>query len=274
MDQKIEKRSSGMNKMIIENFHGSLDMIMGSFYIPKEYHLRPESKGQDSHFLFQEKNTFGLADGVGGWIKKGIDSGEYSRQLMNNSLIALNQETRGQVNPTRVLEEAYYVTKSPGSSTACIITLNDDDHCLHVVNVGDSGFLVFRNRKCIFQSPIQQHGFNHLYQLGCSSQFGDGVDVAIEIVVSVQSGDIVIAGTDGLLDNIFPSEIEEILMKAQDEDVHLTPADLALTIAEYALYNSLDKYSESPFSRAAHLAGKNHVGGKIDDITVVVAEII
>ncbi|KAI9165302.1 hypothetical protein LWI28_011425 [Acer negundo] len=217
---------------------------MGSFYIPKEYHLRRESKGQDSHFLFQENNTFGLADGVGGWIKKGIDSGEYSRQLMNNSLIALNQETRGQVNPTRVLEEAYYVTKSPGSSTACIITLNDDDNCLHVVN------------------------------LGCSSQFGDGVDVAIEIVVSVQSGDIVIAGTDGLLDNMFPSEIEEILMKAQDEDVHLTPADLALTIAEYALYNSLDKYSESPFSRAAHLAGKNHVGGKIDDITVVVAEII
>ncbi|KAK1551926.1 hypothetical protein Q3G72_007478 [Acer saccharum] len=74
-----------------------------------------------------------------------------------------------------------------------------------------------------------------------SGQFGDGVDVATEIVVSVQSKDIVVAGTDGLLDNMFPSEIEEILTKAQDEDDDLTPAKLAWTIAEYALYNSLDR---------------------------------
>ncbi|TXG60281.1 hypothetical protein EZV62_014854 [Acer yangbiense] len=265
-----KKRSSGMSKKIVENCcSSSLDMIMGSFYIPKEDDLRPDSQGEDSHFVCQEKKSFGLADGVGGWIKQGIDSGEYSRQLMNNSLIALNhQETRsGHVDPTRVLEEAYYVTSCQGSSTACIIALNDDDHCLHVANVGDSGFLVFRNRECIFQSPIQQHGFNHPYQLG---RFSDAVDIAMEIVVPVQSGDIIVAGTDGLLDNMFPSEIEQIITKAQDH----TPAKLALTIADYALYNSLDRFSESPFSRAAYFAGKKHRGGKIDDITVVVAKII
>ncbi|KAI9165800.1 hypothetical protein LWI28_020758 [Acer negundo] len=268
-----KKRSSGMSKKIIENCcRTSLDMIMGSFYIPKEDESRPDSQGEDSHFFCQEKKSFGLADGVGGWIKQGIDSGEYSRQLMNNSLIALNhQETRsGHVDPTRVLEEAYYVTNCLGSSTACVIALNDDDHCLHVSNVGDSGFLVFRNSECIFQSPIQQHGFNHPYQLGCTSRFSDSVDIAMEIVVPVQSGDIVVAGTDGLLDNMFPSEIEQIITKAQDQ----TPAHLALTIADYALYNSLDRFSESPFSRAAYFAGKKHVGGKIDDITVVVAKII
>ncbi|KAK2656359.1 hypothetical protein Ddye_009411 [Dipteronia dyeriana] len=249
---------------------------MGSFYIPKEDESRPDSQGEDSHFVCQEKKRFGLADGVSAWIKKGIDSGEYSRHLMNNSLVALNQyyERKGRVKPTRVLKDAYYVTEFPGSSTACIVTLNDDDHCLHAANVGDSGFLVFRNRKCIFQSPIQQHGFNRPYQLAYSSRFGDGANVITEIVVSVQSGDTVVAGTDGLLDNMFPSEIEEILIKTLDRDDHQTPEDLAWTIAEYALHNSVDRYSESPFSRAAHLAGKNRVGGKIDDITVIVAKII
>ncbi|KAK3211420.1 hypothetical protein Dsin_016126 [Dipteronia sinensis] len=113
-----KKRSSGMSKKIIENCcSSSLDMIMGSFYIPKEDDLRPEYVGEDSHFICQEKKSFGVADGVGGWIKQGIDS-------------------------------------------------------------------------------------------------------------------------------------------------------------DYALYNSLDRFSESPFSRAAYFAGKKNVGGKIDDITVVVAKII
>ncbi|KAK2656351.1 hypothetical protein Ddye_009403 [Dipteronia dyeriana] len=226
------------------------------------------------------------ADGVGAWIKKGIDSGEYSRQLMSNSLVALNQETRGHVDPILVLEDAYYKTKSQGSSTACIIArgnvlfifrtliaLDDRHHCLNVANVGDSGFVVFRNRECIYQSPIQPHGFNHPYQLGCSSQFGDAVDTAMEIVVPVQSGDIVVASTDGLIDNTFPSEIEKILTKRLDRDDHQLPKtwhgpqqSMHCTI--------LSTDYESPFSRAAHLAGKNHVGGKIDDITVVVAKII
>ncbi|KAK3211405.1 hypothetical protein Dsin_016111 [Dipteronia sinensis] len=221
---------------------------MGSFYIPKEDESRNDSQGEDSHFVCQEKKSFGLADSVGAWIKEGIDSGEYSRHVMNNSLVALNQyyERKGYVKPTRVLKDAYYVTEFPGSSTACIVTLNDD-----AANVGDSGIL-----------------------LAYTSRFGDGANVITEIVVSVQSGDIVVAGTDGLLDNMFPSEIEEILTKTLDRVDHQTPEDLAWTIAEYALYNSFDRYSESPFSRAAHLAGKNRVGGKIDDITVVVAKII
>lgn len=49
------------------------------------------------------------------------------------------------------------------------------------------------------------------------------------------------------------------------------PENLAWYIAENALYNSLDKYSETPFSAAAKEAGGRHQGGKPDDITVVVA---
>ncbi|KAJ0045596.1 hypothetical protein Pint_04748 [Pistacia integerrima] len=60
---------------------------MGSFYLPEDEDSLP--LGQDVHSVCQEKQTFGVVDGVGGWNKRGIDSGVYARELMTNSLIAL-----------------------------------------------------------------------------------------------------------------------------------------------------------------------------------------
>jgi protein phosphatase PTC7 len=45
--------------------------------------------GEDAHFICQERQTFGVADGVGGWAMKGIDSGIFARELMSNYLTAL-----------------------------------------------------------------------------------------------------------------------------------------------------------------------------------------
>lgn len=36
---------------------------------------------------------------------------------------------------------------------------------IHAINLGDSGFMVVRDGCTIFQSPVQQHGFNFTYQL-------------------------------------------------------------------------------------------------------------
>ncbi|KAK4840368.1 hypothetical protein QYF36_007087 [Acer negundo] len=218
----------------------SFDMIMGSFYLPKRTR-KSRRCGQDAHFLCREKQTLGVADGVGGWLKKGIDSGKYSRELLKNYVAALDLESRGSVNLRRVLEEAFCMTKSEETT------------------------------KCKFKSSSQQHRFNQPYQLG-NFNYGDGPDIATEIVVPIESGDVVVVGTDGLLDNMFPYEIEEILSRTQDDK---NVAKLAKTIAKHASYNATDRYSDSPFSRARKLAGtKPRLGGKIDDIFVVVAKII
>ncbi|KAI9165408.1 hypothetical protein LWI28_013628 [Acer negundo] len=272
---KPRNRKTSMKKSCSSaHLQHSCDMIMGSFYLPKRTR-KSRRCGQDAHFLCREKLTLGVADGVGGWLKKGIDSGKYSRELLKNSVAALDLENRGSANLRRVLEEAFCMTKSEGSSTPCIITLRDDDHdhehCLNALNVGDSGFMLFRNNKCKFKSSSQQHRFNQPYQLG-NFNYGDGPDIATEIVVPVESGDVVVAGTDGLLDNMFPYEIEEILSRTQDDK---NVAKLAKTVAKYASYNATDRYSDSLFSRARKLAGnKPRLGGKIDDISVVVAKII
>ncbi|BBG96192.1 serine racemase [Prunus dulcis] len=71
---------------------------------------------------------------------------------------------------------------------------------------------------------------------------------------------------------MFPSEIEDVLVayRGSGRDCE----ELASAIANLALFNSLDKYSVSPFQMEAQKAGLEHAGGKIDDITVVVAQAV
>ncbi|CAK7324738.1 unnamed protein product, partial [Dovyalis caffra] len=43
-------------------------------HFPKDTELNPESLGEEAHFVFQETQTFGVANDVGGWAKKGLPS--------------------------------------------------------------------------------------------------------------------------------------------------------------------------------------------------------
>ena len=85
--------------------------------------------------------------------------------------------------------------------------------------------------------------------------------------MSLPAGDIIVLGTDGLLDNMYSEQIGDVIKKGALEGVN--PEQLAWDFAELALYNPMDKYLYSPFAKAAQLAGKKHMGGKIDDIMVL-----
>ncbi|KAM5587325.1 putative protein phosphatase 2C 55 [Rosa sericea] len=254
-----------------------LKMVCGSFYLPKESENR-SLLGEDAHFICAEENTIGVADGVGGWAKYGVDAGEYARKLMDNSVMAVHNQHRKSgdvdVDPIQILHEAYGNTKNiAGTSTACIVTLSDEGRTLHAVNVGDSGFMVFRDKKCVYISPIRQVYFNCPLQLGTGS--GNTPQSATEIKVKVlRPGDVIVLGTDGLLDNVSPGEIEKVLEENTIEGF-VEPEMLAWIIAErLALRNSEDAGRLTPFSIAAHKAGVEHIGGKRDDITVIVGQIL
>lgn len=255
-----------------------LKMICGSFYLPKESESR-SVLGEDAHFICAEKNTIGVADGVGGWAKYGVDAREYARKLMENSVMAVRNQHRKSgdvdVDPIRVLHEAYANTKNiDGTSTACIVTLGDEGKTLHAVNVGDSGFMIFRENKYVYISPIRQSYFNCPLQLGKGSD--DSPQSATEIKVRVlRPGDVIVLATDGLLDNVSPGEIEKVLEENNTIDGFVEPEMLARIIAErLALRNSEDARRLTPFAIAAHKAGVDHIGGKMDDITVIVGQIL
>jgi len=85
-----------------------------------------------------------------------------------------------------------------------------------------------------------------------------------------QIGDIILAATDGLFDNMSDKLIVKELRKLEDED----PASLkkmARSLAEQARDLSFDPEYMSPFSREARKNGYYMRGGKPDDITIILS---
>lgn len=106
------------------------------------------------------------------------------------------------------------------------------------------------------------------YQLG-----GNGGDTPERGMVSTHTlnpGDTIVLGTDGLFDNLFSRDIE-VFLKAY-ESRSLT--EISKVLAEKAQHIALTaKDSDTPFSIHARSSGVDYKGGKLDDITVIVVKI-
>ncbi|KAF9678350.1 hypothetical protein SADUNF_Sadunf07G0025800 [Salix dunnii] len=242
-------------------------LLSGSCYLP--HPDKEETGGEDAHFICEDEQAIGVADGVGGWADVGVNAGEFSRELMSHSVNAIQEECNGSIDPARVLEKAHANMKAKGSSTACIIALKSEG--LHAINLGDSGFMVVRDGCTIFESPVQQHGFNFTYQLE-SGNGGDLPSSGQVFTIPVAPGDVIIAGTDGLFDNLYNSEVTAVVVHAIRTG--LGPEATAQKIAALARQRALDKKRQTPFSTAAQDAGYRYYGGKLDDITVVVSYVM
>lgn len=111
-----------------------IEIAAGAFYIPKENELKPF--GEDGHFICEENQVVGVADGVGSLARKGVDAGE----LTYNTLFSIGNNYREgkNIDPKLVLNKAILNAEAKGSSTACIVTLKNGRsvNYLHAVNVG------------------------------------------------------------------------------------------------------------------------------------------
>lgn len=84
---------------------------------------------------------------------------------------------------------------------------------------GDSGFALFRNKELIFQSSPLQHFFDCPYQFAACPDFTDDTDRAEDAVnyeLELQSGDVIVAATDGLWDNLHTEELLPLLPASED----------------------------------------------------------
>ncbi|KIP09148.1 hypothetical protein PHLGIDRAFT_29246 [Phlebiopsis gigantea 11061_1 CR5-6] len=195
-----------------------------------------------------------------------------------------------------------------GSSTACIVNINASSGLLRAANLGDSGFCIIRSSSMIhFQQP-QTHFFNCPKQLAklpsrlqlrggaCCDPASDADNVSLKL----RDGDLVILFTDGLSDNVFPAELisicslvtrqyqqspstqiqpfpqgqakgEPFEFVREEEDAQVQT--MAERIVQYATLCMNNKKRVSPFERAAAREGMFFRGGKLDDVTVIVAMI-
>ncbi|KAL2531306.1 putative protein phosphatase 2C 55 [Abeliophyllum distichum] len=209
----------------------NLKMISAAFYIPKNNPLKP--LGDDAHFICELEQTIGVADGVDGWDKKGIDAGIYARNLMSNAADSVRDEMKkyGVVIPKRVLTKAFLNTKAEVRCSKASLTVH--------INWGKYRTLRVSRRSC---------------------------------ACKVQEGDVIIAGTDGLFDNVDEKELETLVFMGLLEDIK--PEVLAKKIAMFAHAQAKDPCACTPFQRESIRAGFQRSGGKYDDITVVVALIM
>lgn len=251
----------------------------GAFVLP---HPDKVAKGgEDWYFLAPSKRAMGIADGVGSWVEVNVDPAIFARQLMSNACEAAESQIsasssasssdtpagrEGGLVAQEVLEAACTKTTVLGSSTACVIVMNEN--ILTASNIGDSGFLIVRDGVAHMATTQQQHKFNFPFQVGGIGAMGDSPAVADRYEVEVKIGDIIILGTDGLWDNCFHDEIVSVLKYCTNQK--MGPGKIAQVVALYAQHRAADTQFASPFAYSAYQAGIRLMGGKMDDITIVV----
>ncbi|KIY70893.1 protein serine/threonine phosphatase 2C [Cylindrobasidium torrendii FP15055 ss-10] len=266
--------------------------------------------GEDFFFVQEMLNgsgvSFGVADGVGGWVESGVDPSLFAQALMYHAHRYSRNAWAGEpeIDPTldyaeREEVEGWELTPDEcmalsfggvqrerrvlaGSSTACILSLNASSGLLRSANLGDSGFYVIRSAAVHHKEPAQQHFFNCPLQLTKypqqmqtkrgSSSGTDTPEKSALREISLRHGDIVVACTDGLLDNVFAEEVLRIISLVRrtglpDSEIALPIAD---NLVEYSRRCMFNQRRTSPFTVEAARHGLSYRGGKVDDVTAVV----
>ena len=251
-----------------------------------------------------------VADGVGGWANKGVNPGLYSRKLTETitaSFAAMEPSEQASVDLKQLVHKSNHIAADAhlGSATCTVVRLKDAT-TLETLNVGDSGYSIHRrtpdtapsadNLEVAYASIPGQKGFNFPYQLG--GQYGDQV---YEPNVTdgpnthtLQDKDVIVVVSDGIIDNIDPQEYHDCISRYQwsdqldvpskadfdakykgyfDESELVSYSAVADCIARKAYFLGKDQTYFSPFARSAANYGKRYIGGKHDDITVVVAQV-
>lgn len=252
--------------------------------------------GDDAWFIASKNSTdvLGVADGVGGWHEIGVDPSKFSSNLMRTCKRLVEQgitteegDNGDRKTPIEILAASYEALLENkdqsliGSSTACIIVFNRESNYLHTANLGDSGFVVIRNNKIVHRSQEQQHYFNSPFQIAILPNmssgepinlFNDSPEQADMTEFELCEGDFIVIATDGLWDNVNESSLLIEISKIKSyllEDLE----KVAQLLAKKAVELAFDPDYVSPFALSAQRNGINIIGGKPDDVTVLLARV-
>jgi len=249
----------------------ALTWVAGASEVPDPRHPMEDA-------WFAGENDFGVFDGVSGGPKNQYGD-LYSFQLASAtySMIMQERQKRSFVDTELALGYAYQALNSGssvGSTTATIVTLDTQSEpgftVLRGSNVGDSGVIVLRQGDAggrpfvAYKTIPQMHFFNCPFQLGGASP--DGPELATKIRVPLVSGDIVVLATDGVYDNVYESQIVDLVEATLDQE----PGVMAQAIVGFARQVQEDPNAYVPYGVEAAAAGKEWTGGKLDDTLALV----
>eukprot|EP00403_Amphidinium_massartii_P036720 CAMPEP_0178435224 /NCGR_PEP_ID=MMETSP0689_2-20121128/33820_1 /TAXON_ID=160604 /ORGANISM="Amphidinium massartii, Strain CS-259" /LENGTH=584 /DNA_ID=CAMNT_0020057295 /DNA_START=87 /DNA_END=1841 /DNA_ORIENTATION=+ len=286
--------------------------------------------GADSFYFDTESSSFGVADGVGEWEWRfKLSARAFADELMEGSKqAAVRVDASASRNlgaaATEMMQSGFDCTKSFGAATAIVAKLGNESDHIGLSCVGDSGLMLFRpetigrhtSYSFVSRTKEQQHQFNMPFQLSRLPEpadyfklMHDGMGALVAAATrmegkkvdepsdadqyswKVERGDLLVMGSDGLFDNLYQKEIQDICDCATSPfDVDglggSKPTDsthpleeelasrLAIALAQAAFLKSIDKNGNVPFNDHAKKVNVNHTGGKTDDITCVCAWVV
>lgn len=296
-----------------EESRNDIKLVFGSFMAahPKSrFAPLDSSNSADACFTDENLQIFGVADGVGEWETFGLDPGLFPKELMQHfkssyehTYLTLGESASNFCPMLKImLSEAYNKTKSFGSSTILLGVCQNNT--LYSISLGDSTYVILRPREknsCLFEVfrlSEQQHSFNCPYQLAYFPEpdqyevlvkkgLGSFISLLKRSNLDMQDkpqdaraetfqllkGDIIVAASDGLFDNLFDEDI--IKISETFLGYEFLPEEfcnkLARELVAKAVQKGWDLNYRSPFSKNAARFGQRFIGGKLDDTTVVVA---
>jgi len=192
-----------------------------------------KARSEDAFFI--RARALGVADGISAWAELGVDSGAYARALMAAvaaEVAAAERAAGAPPDPAAALRAAHRSVREQGSSTACVAVARADG-VLRVVNVGDSGLAVWRRARpppgaaapplrlaeaarlweLVGDVPASSFGFNSPRQLAASRHHSHAVSDGAVVDFALRGGELVIAATDGVLDNLAPADVAAVLSR-------------------------------------------------------------
>ena len=146
----------------------------------------------------------------------------WALEVERDSLVHSINSSAPEPDPVQYLQKAYEqtlaATTSPsewlGTTTACAallhysMTPSSVQPMLYVTNLGDSQILVIRpqDQETIYKTTEQWHWFDCPRQLGTNSPDTPLVDAVMD-KVGVEENDVVLAMSDGVVDNLWEHEV-------------------------------------------------------------------
>ena len=173
---------------------------------------------------------------------KGGNPKEFSKRIMDNcksQLHAIINDANGDGNAYLNSKDLLVRASLPvindqqllGGSTA-LIGMLINRNILSVANIGDSRFYLFRRFPdrhvpiLYFISPEQRYSFNAPMQLS-PIQYLEKSALAVDpslwteyYEIPITNGDIIVFTTDGVSDNLFPHELNQIVMDGYKQNGH------------------------------------------------------
>ncbi|KAI0117739.1 phosphatase 2C-like domain-containing protein [Nemania sp. FL0031] len=272
--------------------------------------IRGYTNGDDA--VYASEYFICANDGVGAWSSRPRGhAGLWSRLILHFWVGAMEEDiaktpaSTYQPDPRRYLQTAYERTvKATSGAINCLGTTTATGAqlfykgdlrnpqstvtpLLYVTNLGDSQVMVVRakNREIVYKSKEQWHWFDCPRQLGTNSPDTPDRNATVDIV-GITEGDIVLAMSDGVIDNLWAHEIVDNVSQsvqrweageggqACGDRIHGANGGMAFVAEELmkaARVIATDPFAESPFMEQAIEEGLASAGGKLDDISVVAA---